>query len=237
MSQVDTPPSSSDSGDESYESHSPSPTQQTLSNSSGADDTQLHPIYYKPDREVQKHPSHHKDQQDTNTESTTYPNNKTPINESIDEQKRNFKLPLTSLNKSSQSIDSPSSCFPQKITTQRGSSSSSGVSSMGGITPELEYLGLRRDSRSMDSNKGESFESDVFHQKEKCVDKRREYLSNSGWSQRRTSLHSFGSGSLENCTTEDLRSDIIDNNQSNITGRKRKLDTEQKRKYIRLWLT
>ena len=160
-----SPPSSSDSGDESDESQSSSPTQQILSNSSRADDTQLHPIYYKPDREVQKHPNHHEDQEDTNPDSTTYPNSKTPINESIGEQKRNFKLPLTSLNKSSQSIDSPSSCFPQKITTQRGSSSSSGVSSMGGITPELEYLGRRRDSRSMDSNRGESFESDVFHRK------------------------------------------------------------------------
>jgi hypothetical protein len=118
-----SPPSSSDSGDESDESQSSSPTQQILSNSSRADDTQLHPIYYKPDREVQKHPNHHEDQEDTNPDSTTYPNSKTPINESIGEQKRNFKLPLTSLNKSSQSIDSPSSCFPQKITTQRGSSS------------------------------------------------------------------------------------------------------------------
>jgi hypothetical protein len=231
MSQLDTTPSSSDSGDESYESHSPSPTQQTLSNSSGADDKHLHSIYYKPDIEIQKHPSHHEDQQDTNPERTTYPNSKAPINESIGEQKRNFKLPLTSVKKSSQSIDSPFSY------TQRGSSSSSGVFSMGGITPELEYHGLRRDSRSMDSNRGESFESDVFHQKEKCVDKRREYLSDSGWSQRRTSLHSFGSGSLENCTTGDRQSNIIDSNQSNITGKKRKLDTEQKRKYIRLCLT
>lgn len=232
-----SPPSSSDSGDESDESQSPSPTQQIRSNSSGADDTQLHPIYYKPDREVQKHPNHHEDQEDTNPDSTTYPNSKTPINESIGEQKRNFKLPLTSLNKPSQSIDSPSSCFQQKIATRRGSSSSSGVSSMGSITPELEYHGRRRDSRGMDSNKGESFESDVFHQKEKCVDKRREYLLDSGWSQRRTSLHSFGSGSLENCTTGDRQSNIIDSNQSNITGKKRKLDTEQERKYIRLWLT
>jgi hypothetical protein len=67
---------SSDSGDESYESHSPSPTQQTLSNSSGADDKHLHSIYYKPDIEIQKHPSHHEDQQDTNPERTTYPNSK-----------------------------------------------------------------------------------------------------------------------------------------------------------------
>jgi len=138
------------------------------------------------------------------------------------------------LKKSSQSIDNPSSCFPLKITTRRGSSSSSGVSSMGGITPELEYLGLRRDSRSMDSNKGESFDRDVFHRKDKCVDKRREHLSDPDWSQRRTSLKSFGSSSLENGTTDDPQSDIIDSNQSNITGKKRKLDTEQKRKYIRL---
>jgi hypothetical protein len=61
----------------------------------GADDTQLHPIYYKPDREVQKHPNHYEDQQDTNPDSTTYTNNKTPINESIGEQKRNFKLPAS----------------------------------------------------------------------------------------------------------------------------------------------
>ena len=72
---------------------------------------------------------------------------------------------------------------------------------------------------------------------QKCVDKRREYLSDSGWSQSKTSLNSFGSSSLENCTTADRQSNIIDSNQSNITAKKRKLDAEQKRKYIRLWLT
>lgn len=234
MSPVDTSSSSSDSGDESDESQSPPSTQQTLSHPSGADDKQVHRIHSKPDIEVQEPPSHHEDQEVTNPESTT-DNRKTPINESIGEQKRNFKLPLTSLRKSSQSIDSPSSGFPLKMTTQRGSSSSSGVSSMGSNTPDLHYH--RRDSRSMDSNKGESFESDVFPLKDTCVDKRREHLSDPGWSNRRTSLNSFGSGSLESGTTDYHQSDIVDSNQSKIIGKKRKLNTEQKRKYIRIGLT
>lgn len=232
MSPVDTSSSSSESGDESDESQSPPPTQHTLSYTSGADDKQVHHIHSKPDIDVLEHSSHDEDQEDTNmnTDSTT-DNSKIPINESIVEQKLNFKLPLTSLKKSSQSMDSPS-CCPLKITTRRGSSSSSGVSSMSGITPELEYPGLRRDSGSIDSTQGESFDRDVFHLKDKCADKRREQLSDPGWSQRRTSLKSFGSSSLENATTDDHESNIIDSNQSNITGKKRKLVTEQKRKYI-----
>lgn len=106
------------------------------------------------------------------------------------EKKQQFKLPLPA----NTSVDGIS---PQKRTDRRESSSSSGVSSMGGFTPDLEKASLRQFRESLQSSHGSSFEDNVFPKTKTEISDRKEAKSDPGWVERRSTLVSFGSGSLE----------------------------------------
>ncbi|XP_071133828.1 uncharacterized protein [Mytilus edulis] len=126
------------------------------------------------------------------------------------EKKQQFKLPLPA----NTSVDGIN---PQKRTDRRESSSSSGVSSMGSFTPDVEKACLRQLREPLHSSHGSSFEDDVFPKtKTESID-RKEAKSDPGWVGRRSTLLSFGSGSLEEGTVGDA--DVVHKEK------KRKIET------------
>ncbi|XP_063403780.1 uncharacterized protein LOC134687421 [Mytilus trossulus] len=112
------------------------------------------------------------------------------------EKKQQFKLPLPAKT----SIDG---IYPQKRTNRRESSSSSGVSSMGGFTPDVEKTSFGHFRDSLQSSHESSFEDDLFPKTKTESSDRREAKSDPRWVGRRSTLLSFGSGSLEEGTVGD----------------------------------
>ncbi|XP_052089140.1 uncharacterized protein LOC127725855 isoform X3 [Mytilus californianus] len=115
-------------------------------------------------------------------------------------KKQEFKLPLRVPAKRSADEINRS---PQKRTCRRASSSSSGVSSMGSCTPDVEKASLGQFRESLQSSHGSSFEDDVFPKTKTENSDRKEAKTDPGWVERRSTLLSFGSGSLEESTVVD----------------------------------
>lgn len=128
------------------------------------------------------------------------------------EKKQQFNLPLPAKT----SVDR---IYPQKRTDRRESSSSSGVSSMGGFTPDVENTSLGQFRESLQSSNGSSFEDDVFPKTKTESSDRKEAKSDPGWVGRRSTLMSFGSGSLEEDTVGDA--DVVHKEK------KRKIETSK----------
>lgn len=114
----------------------------------------------------------------------------------IMETKGQFKLPFPA--KTRLSDYEISNWCPQERTNRRKSSSSSGVSSMGGLTPDVEKVSLVQ-------LRGESLPSDHRSSLEetKTDDSDRNEAKSDRLAKRRSTFSSFGSGSLEESNVVD----------------------------------
>ncbi|XP_071136925.1 uncharacterized protein [Mytilus edulis] len=114
----------------------------------------------------------------------------------IVETKGQFKLPFPAETRLSD--DDISNWCPQERTNRRKSSSSSGVSSMGGLTPDVEKVSLvQLRGESLPSGHGISLEET------KTDDSDRNEAKSDRLAKRRSTFSSFGSGSLEESNVVD----------------------------------
>ena len=79
---------------------------------------------------------------------------------------------------------------------------SSGVSSIGSLTPDMEGINIRDSRPSLDSGHGSSFEDEIFPNRNSISSDRGKLVNDPGWKGRRSMLGSFGSGSLEDDSIE-----------------------------------